>query len=59
LPWDAGLVVSALRGQGEAMATVDALIERLGQLAQPGDHIVFMSNGGFENAPRRMLARLK
>ena len=59
LPWDAGLVVSALRGEGEAVATVDALIERLGQLAQPGDHIVFMSNGGFENAPRRMLALLQ
>ena len=59
LPWDAGLVVSALRGEGEAVATVDALIERLGQLARPGDHIVFMSNGGFENAPRRMLALLK
>jgi len=59
LAWDAGAVVSALRGQGEAVATVDALIERLEQLAQPGDHIVFMSNGGFENAPRRMLALLQ
>jgi len=59
LPWDAGMVLSALRGQGEAVATVDALLERLEQLAQPGDHIVFMSNGGFENAPRRMLALLK
>jgi UDP-N-acetylmuramate: L-alanyl-gamma-D-glutamyl-meso-diaminopimelate ligase len=53
------MVLSALRGQGEAVATVDALLERLEQLAQPGDHIVFMSNGGFENAPRRMLALLK
>ena len=59
LAWDAGTVVSTLRGQGEAVATVDALIARLGQLAQPGDHIVFMSNGGFENAPRRMLALLQ
>ncbi len=59
LPWDAGTVVSALRGQGETVATVDALIERLAQLARPGDHIVFMSNGGFEGAPRRVLALLK
>jgi UDP-N-acetylmuramate: L-alanyl-gamma-D-glutamyl-meso-diaminopimelate ligase len=25
---------------------------------QPGDHVVFMSNGGFENAPRRFVEAL-
>ena len=58
LAWDAGAVVAALRGQGETVSTVDALIERLSQLARPGDHVVFMSNGGFEGAPRRALAAL-
>ena len=58
LAWDAGTVVSALRGLGETAASVDALIERLTQLARPGDHLVFMSNGGFEGAPRRALAAL-
>ena len=58
LAWDAGTVVSALRGQGETVASVDALIARLAELAQAGDHIVFMSNGGFEGAPRRALAAL-
>ncbi len=58
LAWDAGAVVASLRGQGEAVASVDALIERLVQLARPGDHVVFMSNGGFEGAPRRTLAAL-
>jgi len=28
------------------------------QLTRPGDHVVFMSNGGFEGAPRRALAAL-
>ncbi|KFN42465.1 UDP-N-acetylmuramate:L-alanyl-gamma-D-glutamyl-meso-diaminopimelate ligase [Arenimonas oryziterrae] len=59
LAWDAGKVVSALRGQGEAVVSVDALIARLREIAQPGDHLVFMSNGGFEGAPRRMLAELQ
>ncbi len=59
LPWDAGKVVGALRGQGETVSTVDALIERLRQLCRPGDHLVFMSNGGFEGAPRRALAALQ
>ncbi|MEO7251910.1 MAG: cyanophycin synthetase, partial [Arenimonas sp.] len=58
LAWDASTVVSALRGEGETVASVDALIARLAELAQPGDHIVFMSNGGFEGAPRRALAAL-
>jgi UDP-N-acetylmuramate: L-alanyl-gamma-D-glutamyl-meso-diaminopimelate ligase len=58
LPWDAGKVVAALRGQGDAAATVDALIARLGEISRDGDHVVFMSNGGFEGAPRRFLAAL-
>ena len=58
LAWDAGAVISQLRSPGEAVASVDALIERLVQVAQPGDHVVFMSNGGFEGAPRRAVAAL-
>jgi UDP-N-acetylmuramate: L-alanyl-gamma-D-glutamyl-meso-diaminopimelate ligase len=58
LAWDAGKVVAALRGEGEAVPGVDALIAALAARAQPGDHVVFMSNGGFEGAPRRFLATL-
>ena len=39
-------------------ALTDALIAALTQLAREGDHVVFMSNGGFEGAPRRFLAGL-
>jgi UDP-N-acetylmuramate: L-alanyl-gamma-D-glutamyl-meso-diaminopimelate ligase len=59
LPWDAGKVIAALRGDGIAAPTVDALIERLLASARDGDHVVFMSNGGFEGAPRRFLATLR
>jgi UDP-N-acetylmuramate: L-alanyl-gamma-D-glutamyl-meso-diaminopimelate ligase len=38
--------------------SVDALIENLLRAARDGDHVVFMSNGGFENAPRRFAAAL-
>ncbi|WP_290887430.1 UDP-N-acetylmuramate:L-alanyl-gamma-D-glutamyl-meso-diaminopimelate ligase [Arenimonas sp.] len=58
LAWDAGKVVAALRGEGEAVPGVDELIAALDARAQPGDHVVFMSNGGFEGAPRRFLATL-
>ncbi len=58
LAWDAGKVVGALRGQGATAADVDGLIAALSAQARDGDHVVFMSNGGFEGAPRRFLAQL-
>jgi UDP-N-acetylmuramate: L-alanyl-gamma-D-glutamyl-meso-diaminopimelate ligase len=58
LAWDAGRVVAALRGEARAVADVDALIVALEELARDGDHVVFMSNGGFDGAPRRFLAAL-
>jgi UDP-N-acetylmuramate: L-alanyl-gamma-D-glutamyl-meso-diaminopimelate ligase len=59
LAWDAGKVVSALHGDGHAVADVDALIAALRRLARDGDHVVFMSNGGFDGAPRRFLEALR
>lgn len=53
LPWDAAAVLRDLRATGETVASVEALLERLNAAVQPGNHVVFMSNGGFENAPRR------
>ncbi len=53
LPWDAEKVIGALRGDGVAAPTVDALLAELQARVRPGDQVVFMSNGGFEGAPRR------
>ncbi|MEO6364955.1 MAG: UDP-N-acetylmuramate:L-alanyl-gamma-D-glutamyl-meso-diaminopimelate ligase [Luteimonas sp.] len=58
LPWDASHVVSALRGDGRTASDADALIATLRGLVARGDHVVFMSNGGFDGAPRRFLAAL-
>ena len=59
LAWDAAGVIAAVRGQAHAVPDTDALLAGLGQIAQPGDHVVFMSNGGFDGAPRRFLAQLQ
>ena len=59
LAWDAGRVIAALRGEGVGAADSDALIAALRQRARAGDHVVFMSNGGFDGAPRRFLATLQ
>ncbi|MET0807494.1 MAG: UDP-N-acetylmuramate:L-alanyl-gamma-D-glutamyl-meso-diaminopimelate ligase [Pseudoxanthomonas sp.] len=58
LAWDAARVVAAIRGQAHAVADADALIAMLKTIAGTGDHVVFMSNGGFDGAPRRFLAAL-
>ncbi|MDR7133554.1 UDP-N-acetylmuramate: L-alanyl-gamma-D-glutamyl-meso-diaminopimelate ligase [Lysobacter niastensis] len=59
LAWDAGKVVGALRGEGVAVPDADALIAALRERTRHGDHVVFMSNGGFDGAPRRFLAVLQ
>jgi UDP-N-acetylmuramate: L-alanyl-gamma-D-glutamyl-meso-diaminopimelate ligase len=59
LAWDAGKVVAGLRGEGIAATDVDALIAALRERVRSGDHVVFMSNGGFDGAPRRFLAALQ
>ena len=58
LPWDADKVVSAIRGEARAVPDTDQLIAALRALAKAGDHVVFMSNGGFDGAPKRFLATL-
>jgi UDP-N-acetylmuramate: L-alanyl-gamma-D-glutamyl-meso-diaminopimelate ligase len=59
LPWDAHQVTDALAGRGSTAPDVDGLIAALRTQARPGDHVVFMSNGGFENAPRRFVEALR
>ena len=58
LAWDAAKVMAAVRGEARTAPTADSLIASLRALVRPGDHVVFMSNGGFDGAPRRFLGTL-
>jgi UDP-N-acetylmuramate:L-alanyl-gamma-D-glutamyl-meso-diaminopimelate ligase len=58
LPWDAGRVVAAVRGQARTVPDTDTLLAVLRERVRAGDHVVFMSNGGFDGAPRRFAAML-
>jgi UDP-N-acetylmuramate: L-alanyl-gamma-D-glutamyl-meso-diaminopimelate ligase len=58
LPWDADKVIAALRGEGVSAVGVDELLMQLQARVRAGDLVVFMSNGGFEGAPRRFAAML-
>jgi len=59
LSWDARRVTDALGGRGRTEPSVDALLSALLAEARPGDQVVFMSNGGFEDAPRRFAEALR
>jgi UDP-N-acetylmuramate: L-alanyl-gamma-D-glutamyl-meso-diaminopimelate ligase len=52
--WDA---CEALRELDGAMVAddLDQLASRVAEAAQPGDHVVVMSNGGFGGMPQRIL----
>ncbi|OOG57140.1 UDP-N-acetylmuramate:L-alanyl-gamma-D-glutamyl-meso-diaminopimelate ligase [Rhodanobacter sp. B05] len=59
LAWDAAAVTAALAGHGATVPTVDALLDSLRAQVRPGDQVIFMSNGGFEAAPRRFVESLR
>ncbi|CAK0773022.1 UDP-N-acetylmuramate--L-alanyl-gamma-D-glutamyl-meso-2,6-diaminoheptanedioate ligase [Gammaproteobacteria bacterium] len=58
LGWDLGGVVAGLAGRGEAHTTLDALVAAIVAVAQPGDHILVMSNGSFGGIHNQLLAAL-
>lgn len=58
LDWDAGTVFAPLGKRGEVFSDVASIIETITTAAQPGDHLLVMSNGGFENIHQRLLDRL-
>jgi UDP-N-acetylmuramate: L-alanyl-gamma-D-glutamyl-meso-diaminopimelate ligase len=58
LGWDAAGALSSL---GEKMKTsddIDALIAMIIRVAQPGDHVLIMSNGGFGGIHAKLLAKI-
>ncbi|MDN5924835.1 MAG: UDP-N-acetylmuramate:L-alanyl-gamma-D-glutamyl-meso-diaminopimelate ligase, partial [Xanthomonadales bacterium] len=59
LAWDAQHIMAALDGRGHTAPTVDALLADLLAQVRPGDQVLFMSNGGFEAAPRRFVQALR
>lgn len=59
LKWQEG-VVDELHAQGiQTIDSVENLIQHLLSLTNKPSHVIFMSNGGFENAPRRFYAALQ
>ena len=58
LGWDPAEVLASLGARMQAHHDIEALIEAVTSSAQPGDHIVVMSNGGFAGVHGRLLEAL-
>jgi UDP-N-acetylmuramate: L-alanyl-gamma-D-glutamyl-meso-diaminopimelate ligase len=58
LQWDATAALAPLGTKAEVHADFGRLLEAVSAAAKPGDHIVIMSNGGFNGIHEKLLARL-
>ena len=58
LKWDAAAALAPLGAKAEAHNDFDALLEGVARALAPGDHVVIMSNGGFNGMHEKLLARL-
>jgi len=54
IDWDPNVALAPLEGRFKIATRVDDMLQQMKKDLSPGDHVVFMSNGGFEAAPRRM-----
>ncbi len=59
LGWDPARALAPLGSRAAIYADVDPMVEALGHVLQPGDHVLAMSNGGFGGIHAKLLARLE
>ena len=59
LDWDAGAALAPMGERGRIAATIPDLVRQVVAAAQPGDHIVCMSNGSFGGVHELLLSALR
>jgi UDP-N-acetylmuramate: L-alanyl-gamma-D-glutamyl-meso-diaminopimelate ligase len=59
LAWDLPAALAPLGDRVRFAATVDELVRGLAAEAEPGDHVLIMSNGGFGGLHEKLLAALR
>ena len=57
--WDINALVRELGARALACDRVEVIVEHLSTTARPGDHILIMSNKGFDGIHQRLLKRLQ
>jgi UDP-N-acetylmuramate: L-alanyl-gamma-D-glutamyl-meso-diaminopimelate ligase len=58
LGWDVAGALAPLGGKATVMSDLPALVAAIVREAQPGDHVLVMSNGGFGGIHDKLLAQL-
>lgn len=58
LGWDLAATLTPLAHKAQAFEALPALVNAVAQAAQPGDHILVMSNGGFDGVHQKILDAL-
>ena len=53
IDWDPHEALAPLNGRGRVVTRSDDLLAQMLDTVRPGDHVVFMSNGGFDSVPMR------
>ncbi len=58
MAWDLRPMLQAMHIPAHIEASVETLVSRVKTLARPGDHILVMSNGGFDGIHEKLMAAL-
>lgn len=59
IDWDPQDALAPLDGRGRVVTRSEDLLGQMLDNVQPGDHVIFMSNGGFDSVPARFSQSLK
>jgi len=57
--WDPQEALAPLEGRGRVVTRTDDMLQQMKDSVREGDHVVFMSNGGFDSAPARFCRMLE
>ena len=58
LGWDARAALVPLGPRAAVAGSTQAIVDAVADIARPGDHVLVMSNGGFEGIHQRLLDAL-
>ena len=59
IEWDPHEILAPLDGRGRVVMRSKDMLEQMLETVRPGDHVVFMSNGGFDSVPARFCQALQ
>ncbi len=59
IDWNPQEALAPLDGRGRVVTRSDDLLAQMLDAVRPGDHVVFMSNGGFDSVPARFSRALQ